>query len=88
MAETYQSSKHSRQSILKNKPAKYVAKLLVILFPMAVVPMASYDFLIFYFKHTTVIYASIVIGFMIGLNLLYISEKFPKKIFQKLPKIV
>jgi len=80
--------KQSRQmKIIKNKPTKYSIKLLVILLPMAIVPMASYDFLIFYFKHSTVIYSSIVIGLMLGINLLYIGEKVPKIIFRKEPAI-
>ena len=62
----------------KNKSAKYIAKLLVILFPMVIVPMASYDFLIFYFKHSTVIYSGMIFGIMSGIVLLYFSEKVPK----------
>ena len=76
--------KQSRQmKFIKNKPTKYIIKLLVILLPMAIVPMASYDFLIFYFKHSTVIYSSMVIGFLVGINFLYIGEKVPKTIFRK-----
>lgn len=76
--------KQPRQmKILKNKPVKYIAKLLVILLPMAIIPMASYDFLIFYFKHSTVIYSSMIIGLMVGIDLLYIGEKVPKIIFRK-----
>ena len=69
--------------IIKNKPAKHIAKLLVILLPMLIVPMASYDFLIFYFKHNTVIYSGMIFGIMVGIVLLYISEKVPKKILRK-----
>jgi hypothetical protein len=69
--------------ILKNKPAKYIAKLLVILIPMAIVPMVSYDFLIFYFKHSTVIYSGMIFGIMSGIVLLYFSEKIPKIILRK-----
>ncbi len=69
--------------ILKNKPAKYIAKLLVILLPMAIVPMVSYDFLIFYFKHSTVIYSGMIFGIMSGIVLLYFSEKVPKIILRK-----
>ena len=89
MAKTHQiSTEHSKKKkIFEHKPAKYVAKLLIVLFPMAIVPMASYDFLIFYFKHITVIYSSMIFGLMVGINLLYISEKVPKKIFRKLPSI-
>ena len=80
--------KQSRQmKIFKNKPINYGTKLLIILFPMAIVPMVSYDFLIFYFKHSTVIYSSIIFGLMVGINLLYIGEKVPKTIFRKLPAI-
>ena len=68
---------------IKNKPTQYSIKLLVILLPMAIVPMASYDFLIFYFKHSTVIYSSMIIGFLVGINFLYIGEKVPKTIFRK-----
>lgn len=85
MAETNQLlSKQSRQmKIINNKPAKHIAKLLVILLPMVIVPMVSYDFLIFYFKHNTVIYSSIIFGLMIGIILLYIGEKAPKIILRK-----
>jgi hypothetical protein len=85
MAETNQiHAKQSRQmKFIKNKPTQYIIKLLVILLPMAIIPMASYDFLIFYFKHSTVIYSSMIIGFMAGMNLLYIGEKVPKTIFRK-----
>jgi len=69
--------------IINHKPAKYIAKLLVILLPMVIVPMVSYDFLIFYFKHNTVIYSSIIFGLMIGIILLYIGEKTPKIILRK-----
>ena len=76
--------KNSRQmKIFKGNPASYAAKLLVILFPMAIVPMVSYDFLIFYFKHSTVIYSSMFFGLMVGVNLLYIIEKVPMKILRK-----
>jgi hypothetical protein len=87
MAETNRIlSKQSRQmKIITNKPVKYSVKLLVILLPMAVVPIVSYDILIFYFKHSTVIYSSIIFGLMLGLNLLYLGEKVPKFIFRKLP---
>ncbi len=74
-------------NIINNKPAKYIAKLLVILLPMAIVPMASYDFLIFYFKHYTVIYSSMIVGFMIGVIILLVSEKIPKLIKQSISKI-
>ena len=85
MAETnHVLGKQTRQmKIFRNKPTKYVAKLLIILLPMTIVPMASYDFLIFYFKHTTVIYSSMIIGLMIGIDLLYIGEKVQKIIFRK-----
>ncbi len=85
MAETNQI--RAKQSLpmkfIKNKPTQYSIKLLVILLPMAIVPMASYDFLIFYFKHSTAIYSSMIIGLMIGIDLLYIGEKVPKIIFRK-----
>jgi len=77
-------SKQSPQmKIIKNKPAKNIAKLLVILLPMLIVPMASYDFLIFYFKHNTVIYSGMIFGIMVGIVLLYIGEKMPKIILRK-----
>jgi len=76
--------KNSRQmKIIKGKSTNYAVKLLIILFPMAIVPMVSYDFLIFYFKHSTVIYSSMIFGLMAGVNLLYILEKIPKKILSK-----
>ncbi len=85
MAETNSilSTQSSQIKILKNKPAKYIAKLLVILLPMAIVPMVSYDFLIFYFKHSTVIYSGMIFGIMSGIVLLYFSEKVPKIILRK-----
>ena len=85
MAETnHILGKQTRpMKIFRNKPTKYVAKLLIILLPMAILPMASYDFLIFYFKHNTVIYSSMIIGLMIGIDLLYIGEKVQKIIFRK-----
>ena len=85
MAETNRIlGKQTRQmKIFKNKPTKYVAKFLIILLPMAIVPMASYDFLIFYFKHNTVIYSSMIFGVMIGIILLYIGEKVPKNFLRK-----
>ncbi len=76
--------KQSRQmKIFKNKPINYGTKLLIILFPMAIAPMVSYDFLILYFKHSTVIYSSMLFGLMAGINLLFIGEKVPKIIFRK-----
>ena len=76
--------KQSRQKkIIKDKQTKYAMKLLAILLPMLIVPMVSYDFLIFYFKHNTVIYSSIIFGLMIGIILLYIGEKAPKIILRK-----
>jgi len=85
MAETNRIlGKQSLQmKIFKNKPINYGTKLLIILLPMAIVPMVSYDFLIFYFKHSTVIYSSMIFGLMVGINLLYIVEKVPKTIFRK-----
>ena len=80
MAQTNHSlNENSRQiKFIKNKPAKFVAKLLVVLFPMVIAPMVSYDFLIFYFKHNTVIFGSMVFGLMSGIVLLYLGEKVPK----------
>ena len=85
MAETNSilSTQLPQIKILKNKPAKYIAKLLVIFLPMAIVPMASYDFLIFYFKHSTVIYSGMIFGIMSGIVLLYFGEKVPKIILRK-----
>jgi len=85
MAETNRIlGNQSRQmKIIKNKPAKYSIKFLVILLSMAIVPIASYDILIFYFKHSTVIYSSMIFGLMLGMNLLFIGEKVPKIIFRK-----
>ena len=85
MAETNRilGKQSPQMKIFKNKPTKYGAKLLIILLAMAIVPMASYDFLIFYFKHSTVIYSSMIFGLMVGINLLFIGEKVPKIIFRK-----
>jgi hypothetical protein len=77
----------NRMKIIEDKPTKYVIKLLVILLPMLIVTMASYDFLIFYFKHYTVIYSSMIAGFMIGVIILLVSEKIPKLIKQSISKI-
>jgi len=76
-----------RIKIVEDKPTKYVIKLLVILLPMVIVPMASYEFLIFYFKHYTVVYSSMIAGFMIGVIILLVSEKIPRLIKQGIPKI-
>jgi len=76
-----------RMKIVEDKPTKYVIKLLVILLPMVIVPMASYEFLIFYFKHYTVVYSSMIAGFMIGVIILLVSEKIPRLIKQGIPKI-
>jgi len=73
--------------IVEDKPTKHVIKLLVILLPMVIVPMASYDFLIFYFKHYTVVYSSMIAGFMIGVIILLVSEKIPRLIKQSISKI-
>ena len=68
----------SRQKkIAKHRQIKIGLKILVVLFPMLLVPTLSYDFLIFYFKHTTVIYSGMVFGIMAGIVLLYIGEKIP-----------
>ena len=85
MARTNQiiSKQSPQMKIIKNKPAKYIAKLLVILLPMVIVPMVSYDLLIFYFKHNTVIYSGMIFGIMVGIVLLYFGEKVPKIILRK-----
>ncbi len=85
MAETNRilGKQSPQMKIFKNKPINYGTKLLIILLPMAIIPMVSYDFLIFYFKHSTVIYSSIIFGLMVGINLLFIGEKVPKIIFRK-----
>ena len=70
-------------SHIDDKPTKYVIKSFVILLPMLIVPMVSYEFLIFYFKHSTVIYSGMMFGFMIGIILLLLSEIVPKKILRK-----
>jgi hypothetical protein len=72
--------------IIEDKQTKYIIKLLVILLPMLIVPMASYDFLIFYFKHYTVVYSSMIVGFMMGVIILLMSEKLPKFIKQSISK--
>ncbi len=77
------SKQSTQMKIIKNKPAKYMAKLLVILLPMVIVPMISYDLLIFYFKHNTVIYSGMIFGIMVGIVLLYIGEKVPKIVLRK-----
>jgi hypothetical protein len=85
MAETNRTlgKQSSQMKIFKSKPINYGTKLLIILLPMAIVPMASYDFLILYFKHSTVIYSSMIFGLMLGMNLLFIGEKVPKIFFRK-----
>jgi len=85
MAEVYPTlhKESQRRKVVGDKTTKYAIKLLVVLFPMLIVPMTSYDFLIFYFKHSTVIYSSMIFGLMIGVILLYISENLPKAIFRK-----
>jgi len=69
-----------QMTLIEDKQTKYVIKLLVILLPMLIVPMVSYDFLIFYFKHFTVIYSSMIVGFMIGVIILLVSDKIPRRI--------
>ncbi len=76
-----------QMKIIEDKPTKYVIKLLVILLPMLIVPMVSYEFLIFYFKHYTVIYSSMIVGFMLGVIILLVSDKIPRLIKQSIPKI-
>ena len=71
---------------IDDKPTKYVIKFLVIIFPMLIVPIVSYDFLTIYFKHFTAIYSGMVAGFMLGLILLLLSEKIPKLIKQNISK--
>jgi len=66
-----------------DKPTRYLIKSMMILLPMLIVPMVSYEYLIFYFKHSTVIYSSMMFGFMLGLILLLVSDKIPKKILRK-----
>ena len=77
----------SQMKIIEDKSTKYAIKLLVILLPMLIVPMASYEFLIFYFKHYTVIYSSMMVGFMIGVIILLVSDKIPRFIKQSISKI-
>jgi hypothetical protein len=76
-----------RMKIIEDKPTKYVIKLLVVLVPMLVVPMTSYEFMIFYFKHYTVIYSSMIVGFMLGVIILLVSDKIPRLLKQSIPKI-
>ncbi len=73
--------------LIEDTQSKFVIKLLVILLPMLIVPMASYDFLIFYFKHFTVIYSSMIVGFMLGVIILLVSDKIPRLIKQSISKI-
>jgi O-antigen/teichoic acid export membrane protein len=77
----------SQMKIIEDKQTKYAIKLLVILLPMLIVPMASYEFLIFYFKHYTVIYSSMIVGFMIGVIILLVSDKIPRLFKQSTSKI-
>jgi len=71
--------------LIQDTQSKLVVKLLVILLPMLIVLMASYDFLIFYFKHFTVIYSSMIVGFMMGVIILLVSEKMPRRIIWEWP---
>ncbi len=75
-----------KMKIIEDTSTKYAIKLLVILLPMVIVPIASYDFLIFYFKHPTVIYSSMMVGFMIGVILVLVSEKIPGLVKQSISK--
>jgi len=72
-----------KTSHFDDKPTRYLVKSMVILLPMLIAPMISYEYLIFYFKHSTVIYSSMLFGFMLGLILLLVSDKIPKKILRK-----
>jgi len=76
-----------QMKLIEDTQSKFVIKLLVILLPMLIVPMASYDFLIFYFKHFTVIYSSMIVGFMIGVIILLVSDKIPRLIKHSFSKI-
>ena len=75
------------KKIIKEKQPKYAIKLLVILVPMLIVPMVSYDFLIFYFKHFTVIYSRMIVGLMIGVIILLVSDKIPRLSKRNISKI-
>jgi len=76
-----------QMKLIEDTQSKFVIKLLVILLPMLIVPMASYDFLIFYFKHFTVIYSSMIVGFMLGVIILLASDKIPRLIKHSISKI-
>jgi len=75
-----------KMKIIEDTSTEYVIKLLVILLPMLIVTIASYDFLIFYFKHSTVIYSSMMVGFMIGVILVLMSEKIPRLVRHSISK--
>ncbi len=75
-----------KMKIIEDTSIQYIIKLLVILLPMVIVPIASYDFLIFYFKHPTVIYSSMMVGFMIGVILVLMSEKIPRLVRHSISK--
>jgi len=51
---------------------------------MLIVPLVSYDFLIDYFKHFTVMYSGMIVGLMIGIILLILIEKIPKFLKQRM----
>jgi len=72
-----------QMTLIEDKQTKHVFRLLVILLPMLIVPMVSYDFLINYFKHFTVIFSSMIVGFMIGVIILLVSDKIPRRIIWK-----
>ena len=65
--------------LIEDKHSKYLIKFLTIMLPMLIVPMVSYEFLIQYFNHFTVIYSGFVVGFMVGIIIILTIDKIPRR---------
>ena len=65
--------------LIEDKSSKYLIKVLLVMLPMLIVPIVSYDIFIGMFKHYTVIYGSMTVGAMIGIIILLSSDKIKLK---------
>ena len=65
--------------LIIDKSSKYLVKVLLVMLPMLIVPIVSYDIFIGMFKHYTVIYGSMTVGAMIGIIILLVSDKIKLK---------
>ncbi len=65
--------------LIEDRYSKYLIKILTIMLPMVIVPMISYDYLIVYFKHFTIVYSGMVVGFMIGIIIILSIDRIPSR---------